>query len=220
MVFLTTEIGGAFLSSRFVGNHQEHSNGVDLITLMPSDEREFEESLKFEEEVGPDLVRKLVLALNRFYEPDCSDDERDRLQLWQSHRYDVRAPSVFIAVHNLPHQQLRIKRARVATWVEDWLPKEQQSIQSFAIVASTPNDEDVALLEVDRDLYLTLLEAQRGLGRSSWSRTATRRIIRFVDQINRATETISAIQDVRIRNVESDLDKTFEVQRKPARYRL
>lgn len=198
----------------------EHSNGADLLQLMPDDEGEFEDLLVLGEESGAEIVRDLVLALNRFYEPDCDYDERDRLQLWQSHRYDVRAPSVFIALHNIPHQQLRIERMRIASWVEDWLPEKQQSRQSFALVASMVNGNDIAFLETDRELYLTLCEAQRGLGRSSWSRTATRRITRFIDQINRAAESSSVVQDVRIRNVESDLDGTFEIQRKPARYKL
>jgi len=203
----------------------EHVSGADLVSLLPSDDREFQDRLTSEKEADPDLVRKLVLALNRFYEPDCPASERDRLQLWQSHRYDVRAPSAFVALGaGFPHQQLRIERMRTASWVKKWLPEELQSRQSFALVASRVQG-DVALLEIDRELYLTLYEAQRGLGRSSWSRTATRRITRFVDQIHRAAEdsseaTTSVVEDVRIRNVENDLDERFEVQRRPAGYRL
>lgn len=197
----------------------EHANGGDLLRLIPNDEQEFQKLLRSEEEARTGLVRELVLALNRFYEPDCLDEERDRLQLWQSHRYDVRAPSTFVAMHSLPYQQLRIERLKFALWVEAWLPKDQQARQSFALVAST-HESDVALLEIDRDLYLTLFEAQRGLGRSSWSRTATRRITRFIDNIHRAVETPSSIEDIRIRNVESDLDERFAIQRTPPRYQL
>jgi hypothetical protein len=83
----------------------EHANGGDLHRLVPNDEREFQKLLRSEEEARTGLVRELVLALNRFYEPDCLDGERDRLQLWQSHRYDVRVPSTFVALHSLPYQQ-------------------------------------------------------------------------------------------------------------------
>ena len=198
----------------------EHSRGEDLLGLVPSDELEFERILQAEQEARTGLVRELVLALNRFYEPDCGQDERDRLHLWQSHRYDVRAPTAFLVLHSLPHHQLRIERLRMAPWVEAWLPAEQQDRRTFAIVASTSDGQDVALLEIDRDLYLTLFEAQRGLGRSSWSRTATRRIARFVDLINRAVIAPAGIEDVRIRNIESDLDESFSIQRAPPRYQL
>ena len=166
------------------------------------------------------LVRNLVLAMNRFYEPDFPDRQRDRLLLWQSHRYDVRAPAAFVSLRELSHRQLRIEAQRYADWVEKWLPPEQQARRSFALVA-TVGGRDVTL-EVDRELFLTLLEAQRGLGRSSWSRTATRRITRFIDQIDRATEptTMGGVEDVRIRNVATDLDEQFSVQRQPSKFQL
>ena len=60
---------------------------------------------------------------------------------------------------------------------------EQVDRRSFALVA-TWESSDVAVVEIDRELFLTLIEAERGLGRSSWSRTATRRITRFIDRIH------------------------------------
>jgi len=199
----------------------EHAAGDQLFHLVPHDETEFEELLAEGAAGTAGLVRSLVLALNRFYEPDFPEKQRDRLLLWQSHRYDVRAPAAFVSLRDLSHQHLRIEALRYADWVEKWLPPEQQSRRSFALVAEVAN-ADVAVLEIDRELYLTLLEAQRGLGRSSWSRTATRRITRFVDQIDRATQpaTASGVEDVRIRNVATDLDEQFSVQRQPARFQV
>ena len=120
-----------------------------------------------------------------------------------------------------PHQQLRVEPQRYADWVERWLPPEQRDRRNFALVARV-GGRDVALLEVDRELFLTLLEAQRGFGRSSWSRTATRRVTRFVDQVDRATEaeTIGAVEDVRIRNIATDLDEQFSIQRTPSRFQI
>ena len=199
----------------------EHIAGNKLFDLVPHDEIEFENLLRQGNAGAAGLVRSLVLALNRFYEPDLPDKSRDRLLLWQSHRYDVRAPDAFVSLRDLPHQQLRIEVLRYADWVEKWLPPEQQARHTFALVAEV-GGKDVALLEVDRELFLTLVEGQRGLGRSSWSRTATRRIARFVDQIDRATEpvTASGVEDVRIRNVATDLDETFSVQRQPSRFQV
>lgn len=198
----------------------EHASGGRLIDLKPRDEVEFEATLVEGVAGKSGLVRDLVLALNRFYEPDFPEKDRDRLLLWQSHRYDVRAPKAFISLRDLPHQQLRVEPLRYADWVERWLPPEQQKRRSFALVAYDASGGDVALLEIDRELFLTLLEAQRGLGRSSWSRTATRRITRFIDRIDRALETKTGVEDLRVRNVDTDLDERFEIQRQPSRYRL
>lgn len=198
----------------------EHVSGGRLIDLKPRDEVEFEATLVEGAAGKTGLVRDLVLALNRFYEPDFPEKDRDRLLLWQSHRYDVRAPKAFVSLRDLPHQQLRVEPLRYADWVERWLPPEQQKRRSFALVAYDASGSDVALLEIDRELYLTLLEAQRGLGRSSWSRTATRRITRFIDRIDRALETKTGVEDLRVRNVDTDLDERFEIQRQPSRYRV
>ena len=197
----------------------EHRNGADLFRLVPTDEQEFQETLRSGKGATATVVRDLVLALNRFFEPDCPDSEKDHVQLWQSHRYDVRAPSTFVSYHALSYQHLRIEPLKTAPWVEAWLPADQLDRRSFALVA-TWDGNDIALVEIDRELFLTLIEAERGLGRSSWSRTATRRITRFIDRIHGSVEQESPIEDIRIRNVESDLDERFAVQREPARYQL
>jgi len=198
----------------------EHEHGDELLRLAPADEAEFRAVLSAPDEAGPSLIRKLVLALNRFFEPDCPDVDRDTLHLWQSHRFDVRPPATFVVQHSLPYQYLRIERVRFAPWVERWLPEEQRVRRSFALVASAPDGRDIAMLEIDRELYLTLIESQRGLGRSSWSRTATRRVTRFVDQIGRGAGKPLPVEDVRIRNVDSDLEERFSISRRPARFQL
>lgn len=198
----------------------EHSKGGDLLALEPSDEAEFQRILQEGGTGRTTLVRDLVLALNRFYEPDFSEKDQDRLLLWQSHRYDVRAPSAFVSLRELGYQQLRIEPLRYAEWVERWLPPEQQARRSFALVASDATGKGIAVLELDRQLYLTLLEAQRGLGRASWSRTATRRITRFIDLIDRELAAPTDVEDLRVRNVDTDLDERFVIQRHPARYQV
>lgn len=197
----------------------EHREGKDLFKLVPTDEQEFQDTLRTGKAASANVVRDLVLALNRFFEPDCADSEKDHVQLWQSHRYDVRAPTTFVSFHAISYQHLRIEPLKTASWVEVWLPADQLDRRSFALVA-TWDGTDIAVVEVDRDLYLTLVEAERGLGRSSWSRTATRRITRFIDRIHGSVERLSPIEDIRIRNVESDLDESFAIQRDPARYQL
>ena len=198
----------------------EHSAGNQLFDLVPRDEMEFEKLLEQGATGAAGMVRNLVLSINRFYDPDFSQRQRERLFLWQSHRYDVRAPAAFVSLRDLPHQQLRIEPQCYADWVKDWLPPEQQARRSFALVA-TVGGKDVALIEIDREMFLTLLEAQRGLGRSSWSRTATRRITGFIDQIDRAVPTtMDGVEDVWIRNVATDLDEKFSILRQPSKFQV
>jgi hypothetical protein len=124
-----------------------------------------------------------------------------------------------VSFNRLSYQQLRIESLKAAPWVEAWLPPIQLDRRSFALVAVWEG-ADVAAVEIDRELFLTLVEAERGLGRSSWSRSATRRITRFIDKIHGTVERESPIEDIRIRNVDSDVDERFVIQREPAKYQL
>ncbi|WP_432049461.1 Druantia anti-phage system protein DruA [Verrucosispora sp. NA02020] len=199
----------------------EHRAGGQLVSLLPIDERRFDDLVKGGHTGSATVVRDLLLAINRFYEPDCPDTDRERLVLWQSHRFDVKAPDTFLSLHEVHHGQFEIRPPRLALWVTAWLPQEQRLTQAFALVAANEHASTSASLLVDRALYLTLSEAHWGLGRASWSRSATRRVTRFVDQVHgNITPSRSDVVDVRIRNVAKDIEATFEIQRHPARYRL
>lgn len=200
----------------------EHEDAGDLVGLLPSDEAAFDRLAEEGQCRDAQAVRDIVEALNKFYEPDSSDNEA--LTLWQSHRYDVRAPQAFIALHYVPRNDFAVKPDHYAPWVEQWLPAAQRLHRTFAIhvpsrTVGDPPAEGATLL-VDRSLYLTLVEAQRGLGRAGWSRSATRRITRFVDRLDRIHADAQEIVDIRIRNVTTDLDDRFEVRRDPPAFNL
>jgi hypothetical protein len=199
----------------------EHRAGSELTGLLPVDERRFDDLIKGGHTGSATVVRDLLLAINRFYEPDCPDTDRERLVLWQSHRFDVKAPDTFLSLHEIHHGQFEIRPPQLAPWVAAWLPQEQRLTRAFALIATNEHRVTSAILLVDRALYLTLSEAHWGLGRASWSRSATRRVTRFVDQVHgNVTPSRSDVVDVRIRNVAKDIEATFEIQRHPARYRL
>ena len=197
----------------------EHRAGGDLAGLEPTDEISFDRIAREGQQGAPTVVRDLLVALNRFFEPDYPDTERDYLYLWQSHRFDVRSPETFMALHSLSHQQFSAQAPQFASWVDSWLPEEQRLVRTFALTAHNEGAEPV-VLTIDRPLFLTLMEAQRGLARASWSRSATRRITRFVDSLHQLGGHASPVEDVRIRNTETDLEQKFEIQRTPARYLL
>jgi Domain of unknown function (DUF4338) len=199
----------------------EHEDAGEILALLPIDEKTFDRLAEEGQGGDPQVVRDLVEALNKFFEPDSIDS--DTLTLWQSHRYDVRAPEAFIALRSVPREDFTIKPDHYASWVEEWLPQEQRLQRSFAIHVPAPPPAapaEGATLLIDRSLYLTLIEAQRGLGRAGWSRSATRRITRFVDRLQNLRSERAEIVDLRIRNVATDLDGRFEVRRDPATFNL
>jgi len=197
----------------------EHARGDELLRFLPSDEADFDRVLSEGLEGDPQLVREMVLAINRFFEPDCSQNEDDRLTLWQSHRYDVRAPTAFVALYSQPADLISVEGPKLAEWVEAWLPAEMSRVSQFSITAANGDGGPTRLL-IDREVYLTLRESAVGLGRSTWSRSVARRVTRFVDELHRHFHDPRPLSDLEIRNVDTNLRAKVQVQRDPRKYQL
>jgi len=197
----------------------EHERGAELLQLLPTDEQDFDRVLEQGLAGDPQLVRDMVLALNRFFEPDTPKEDDSRLRLWQSHRYDVRPPSAFVALYQQQADTLQAEPPQLADWVEAWLPEDMRRPVQFALAATTP-DREVSRLLVDRELYLTLRDAAVGLGRSTWSRSVARKVTRFVDELHRHVHEAKPLADLEIRNVDTNLRAKIQVRRDPRRYEL
>ena len=197
----------------------EHARGADLLGLLPADETEFDRVLHEGVNGDPQLVREMVLAVNRFFEPDCSKDEDNRLTLWQSHRYDVRAPATFVALYSQPADDITVCGPRLAEWVTAWLPEKLRRVNQFALIANSQSERPSRII-LDREVYLTLREAAVGLGRSTWSRSVARKVTRFVDEQHRVFHEQKPLSDLEIRNVDTNLRAKVQVRRQPARYEL
>jgi len=197
----------------------EHVRGGDLLNFLPSDEDDFDRVLREGLQGDPQLVREMVLAVNRFFEPDCSVDEDNRLTLWQSHRYDVRAPTAFVALYYQSADSITADGPQLAEWVEAWLPEDMRRVSRFSLTASDTHGDHSRLL-IDREVYLTLREAAVGLGRSTWSRSVARKVTRFVDELHRHFHDPRPLSDLEIRNVDTNLRAKVQVRRDPKKYEL
>lgn len=197
----------------------EHVRGDDLLRYLPTDESEFDRVLSEGLQGDPQLVREMVLAVNRFFEPDCSSDENDRLTLWQSHRYDVRAPTAFVALYTQSADNIAADGPQLASWVQAWLPTDMRRVGHFSLTAANTHGDPSRLL-IDREVYLTLREAAVGLGRSTWSRSVARKVTRFVDELHRHFHDPRPLSDLEIRNVDTNLRAKVQVRRDPRKYEL
>jgi hypothetical protein len=197
----------------------EHSHGADLLKMIPGDESEFDDVLRQGLTGDAELVRRVVLAINRFFEPDAERDEERQLKLWQSHRYDVRPPTAFIALHSERTDDMRAAAPQYAEWVRAWLAEDLASPGYFAIEAHADGENPSRLL-IDRDLFLTLREAAAGLGRSTWSRSVARKVTRFVDGLHRRAHEPKPLSDLEIRNVDTNLRAVVKVHRDARKFEL
>ncbi|MCY4103069.1 MAG: DUF4338 domain-containing protein [bacterium] len=196
----------------------EHAAGHELLGVLPRDEAEFDEVLHGGTQGDVLIVRTMVLAINRFFEPDAPDDDSE-LTLWQSHRYDVRAPAAFVALHRASANAMMVEGPSLASWVDRWLRPELRRVTQFALRTADHGGRRPALL-IDRELYLTLKDAAVGLGQSTWSRSIARKVTRFVDEVHRLRPPPGAMVDLHIRNVDNNQMVRVRIQRDPARYQL
>ena len=196
----------------------EHAAGRELLGALPRDEAEFDEVLHGGTQGDAQIVRTMVLAINRFFEPDAPDDDSE-LTLWQSHRYDVRAPAAFVALHRASANAMTVEGPSLASWVDRWLRPELRRVTQFALRTADHGGRRPALL-VDRELYLTLKDAAVGLGQSTWSRSIARKVTRFVDEVHRLRPPPGAMVDLHIRNVDNNQMVRVRIQRDPARCQL
>jgi hypothetical protein len=197
----------------------EHAKGVELLTALPHDEAAFDRVLADGLKGDAQLVRDMVLAVNRFFEPDSKKDDDNRLTLWQNHRYDVQAPAAFVAMYHEPTVGMKVEGPSLAPWVSDWLDDDLRRVTQFALCTSEHEGRHTRLL-VDRELYLTLRESAVGLGRSTWSRSVARKVTRFVDELHRLFHHAEPLADLEIRNVDTNLRTKLQVRRDPPRYQL
>ena len=199
----------------------EHAAGEELLRALPHDEEEFDNILSSGLQGDAQLVRKMIMAVNRFYQPDSNDDEAARLTLWQSHRYDVQAPAAFVAVAHETSDVMTVEGPAFADWVNAWLPEGMRQVTQFALtVQARPEPARPVRLLVDREMFLTLQEAAVGLGRSTWSRSVARKVTRFVDELNRNHHGPKPLSDLEIRSVDTSALATVQVRRDPPRYML
>lgn len=197
----------------------EHAAGAELLRALPHDEEHFDRVLENGLQGDAQLVRDMVLAVNRFYEPDSKKDDDNRLTLWQSHRYDVQAPAAFVAMYSEPADGMKVEGPSLAPWVTAWLEDDLRRVTQFALRTSEHDGRQTRLL-IDRELYLTLRESAVGLGRSTWSRSVARKVTRFVDELHRLFHEAKPLSDLEIRNVDNNLRTKLQVRRDPPRYQL
>lgn len=197
----------------------EHAAGAVLLKALPHDEDLFDKALANGLQGDVQLVREMVLAVNRFFEPDSRKEDDDRLTLWQSHRYDVQAPAAFVAMYYESADGMKVEGPSLAPWVTAWLDSDLRRVTEFALRMAEHNGQHTRLL-IDRELFLTLRESAVGLGRSTWSRSVARKVTRFVDERHRLFHQPQSLATLELRNVDTNLRTKLKVLRDPARYQL
>jgi hypothetical protein len=164
----------------------EHPNGAELLRRLPRDEAQFETLLGHAQRPTPALTRHVTATLNRYF--DSSDTNGERLALTAGGHADVGEAQARWRERTVPFQQLHVRPLCIADWATEWLGPYVARRARFALDAARYNGERVARLEVDRDVYLTLADGGRGLGRAMRSDAASQRVASFVKECTAALD--------------------------------
>jgi hypothetical protein len=173
----------------------EHSEPVvDKVHRMQTVvERDFD-ALLHNDDVEDRLAR-LVEMINLFYAPLQAHDTRnyrDRLYLWNQHRYSVGQPPGYVAMRSIAANQLRVFPPAVNPWYENALTIRQDHIL-VAINDWEPGDPG---LKVDWEMYRALADAKLGKALEVQPYAILRRLDVFLRGLGQFTGKWSAVETV------------------------
>lgn len=192
----------------------EHAAGDRLLTLLPPDERTFDEILQHAESATEATVRTLVGLINRFFDPRERSDAD--LRIWTTHHYDARWSPTYLSTRALGVDALRLYVPRLAPHVAGAFAFRPD----HALLVARAGADRIGQLRVDLALIRALHDAKRGLPMALRSPEVLKRLELFFSGISRAVRTPRSIEDIHIKNFESGADLHLKVDRQHRRYAL
>lgn len=136
----------------------EHERGSELLSLIPSEYKDYFDLIRQAYDQQEEMVNKVTLGINRFFNPD--DSEAEKLRVWITHKYELRNhPKVAVSNKGYPSDMISLRVPR--------MPKHLEKIPYVADhfvyrVKSLQNPNNFVDLKIDLDLYKALLLISEG----------------------------------------------------------
>lgn len=130
----------------------EHERGTELLSLIPSEYKDYFYLIRQVYDQHEEMVNKVTLGLNRFF--NSNDNEEEKLRVWITHKYELRShPKVAISNKSYPTEMISLRIPG--------LPKHLEKIPYAADhfvyrVKSLQNLNNFVDLKIDLDLYKAL----------------------------------------------------------------
>jgi energy-coupling factor transporter ATP-binding protein EcfA2 len=129
----------------------ENERGSELLKLIPIEYQTFFDLLKQAYDRELDMIKQIVLAINRFFNTDETEDEK--LKVWITHKYELRnQPKVAISNKSFSLNEISLLVPR--------LPNHLQKVEfvpdHFLFRVYKPRDNKTVDLKVDLGFYRVL----------------------------------------------------------------
>lgn len=149
-----------------------NKNGEELLKIMDDDAIRFQEFLRQD---NSKIIKELVRKLNIFF--GTAKASNLELQIWTGHRYDNDPRKVLISMGSIKKSDLKIGRPAL-------LESMKRGIDMTAsYIRLEKKDATHIFLKIDFDMYILLLEAERGVPVLFMESDLVKKVWRFVEQL-------------------------------------
>jgi hypothetical protein len=162
----------------------ESENGHDLLNMLPEDYQNFY-SLLDGSTSSKRAKDKIIEALSSFF---GQQNEDGKLKVWTGIKYESkRDPSVFISSQSIDEEQIEIFIPKIRKQIENLIEYEPSHIR---LIVKPKADEQTSIgLDVDLELWLSLMKIKGGISNLYQDPVIVRRLTTFMSQLSAQIST-------------------------------
>ncbi len=202
------------LKRRYFLEHSE-STARKRQRMITDVEQQFDDLL--EEDNSQTAVQELVEMINLFYAPLSKGDHRnyrDRLYLWNQHRYSIGQAPGYFAMRSLSSDQLSVYLPRLNCAYEDAIAVRQDHVL-LAVKHWLPG---APALRIDWEMYKALWDAKQGKTIEAQPYSILRRLDLFLRSLSSETGNWAAIETIQWSDYRRHTVVSLKINRKKASY--
>lgn len=183
-----------------------NDDGKVLLDICDDDASRFQRFLGQEDRK---IIRELIAKLNAFFGVKRSSPELD---MWNGHRFNNSPRKVLVSAGKLKASQFSVGRPTL-------LPSMRQGISTILnYVRLQRKDVPSVFLRIDLEMYSLLMETERGVPMLIIENDVTKRIWRFVEQLQKLDDLPDDELEITLLDVDEKREYIVQIDREENRY--
>ena len=184
----------------------EHVDGEKLFNLYPKELLSFLKLIKESNDDQTDIIQKIVLSINRYYNP--KETENQKLFIWNNHSYEARNyPDTIISNSSFPFHNMKVQAPKLPKFLMNM----EYSPQHFLFrVEDYKTNENIDLI-VNYDLYRMLMLIASGYPPQILPDNHKFTLNRFMSQLS-ATQSRVQTNEFTIRSLKNNTTRKIIIK--------
>lgn len=184
----------------------EHRDGEKLFKLYPDELLSFLKLVKDSNDDQTDIIQKLLLAINRYYNP--KETENQKLFIWNNHSYEARNyPDTIISNSSFPFHNMKVQAPKLPRMLKNM----EYSPNHFLFrVEDYKNNENIDLV-VNYDLYRMLMLIASGYPPQILPHNHKFTLDRFMSQLS-ATQSRLQTNEFTVRSLKNNITRKIIIK--------